>query len=72
MFRIQNPIVGAWFVNMTGQLIKVKLVMYDKDMLHRVLIQYLDGTMKLINTDDWYCLKLNKQIHEVGLSSQFR
>lgn len=72
MFRIQNPIVGAWFVNMTGQLIKVRLVMYDRDMLHRVLIQHVDGTMKLINTDDWFSLKLNKQIHEVGLSSQFR
>jgi hypothetical protein len=72
MFRIQNPIVGAWFVNVTGQLIKVRLVMYDKDMLHRVLIQNLDGTMKLITTDDWFCLKLDKQIREVGLSSQFR
>ena len=72
MFRIQNPIVGAWFVNMTGQLIKVRLVMYDKDTLHRVLIQQVDGSMKLINTDDWFSLKLNKQNHEVGMSSQFR
>lgn len=52
MFRIQDPIVGSWFVNQTGQLIKVKLVMFDEEKMHRVLIQYLDGSTKLINKDD--------------------
>ena len=70
MFHIQNPTVGAWFVNLTGQLIKVKLVMYDEETLHRVLIQYLDGKTKLINRDDWFCLKLNKHIHEAGMTMQ--
>ena len=72
MFRIQNPIAGAWFINTSGRLIKVRLIMFDKGIVHRVLIQYVDGTMKLISENDWFCLKLNKQIHEVGLSSQFR
>lgn len=70
MFRIQDPTVGAWFVNLTGQLIKVKLVMFAEDELHRVLIQYLDGTTKLIKKDDWFDLKLNKHIHEVGMTMQ--
>lgn len=70
MFHVQDPIVGGWFVNLTGQLIKVKLVMYEQDKLHRVLIQYLDGTIKLINKDDWFCLKLNKHIHEAGIMMQ--
>ncbi len=70
MFRVQDPTVGAWFVNTTGQLIKVKLVMFDEDKLHRVLIQYLDGSTKLINSYDWLCLKLNKRIHEAGLRMQ--
>ena len=69
MFCVQEPTVGAWFVNLTGQLIKVKLVMFvDEENLHRVLIQYLDGTTKLINKDDWFCLKLNKHIHEAGMT----
>lgn len=68
MFRIQDPIVGAWFVNLTGQLIKVKLLMFDEEQLHRVLIQYLDGSTKLIDKEDWFCLKLNKHIHEAGLN----
>ena len=70
MFCVQDPTVGAWFVNLTGQLIKVKLVMFDEDKLQRVLIQYLDGTTKLINRDDWFCLKLNKHIHEAGMTMQ--
>ena len=70
MFRIQDPIVGTWFVNQTGQLIKVKLLMFNEEKLHRVLIQYLDGSTKLINNEDWFCLKLNKHIHEAGLTMQ--
>lgn len=68
MFRIQDPTVGSWFVNLTGQLIKVKLVTFNKDKLHHVLIQYLDGSTKLINHDDWSYLKLNKHINEASLS----
>lgn len=68
MFRIQDPIVGAWFVNLTGQLIKVKLLMFNEDELHRLLIQYLDGSTKLIDKEDWFCLKLNKHIHKTGLN----
>ena len=49
MFRVQDPIVGSWFVNLTGQLIKVKLLMFNEQSLDRVLIQYLDGNTKLIN-----------------------
>ena len=70
MFHTQDPTVGTWFVNQTGQLIKVKLLMFDDVQLQRVLIQYLDGTTKLINKKDWFYLKLNKHIHEAGLTMQ--
>ena len=68
MFRVQHPTVGSWFVNLTGQLIKVRLVMFNKDKLHRVLIQYLDGNTKLIHHEDWSYLKLNKHISEAGVA----
>ena len=68
MFRVQDPEVGTWFVNQTGQLMKVKLVMFAEEKLHRVLIQYLDGTTKLIKEEDWFHLKLNKHLHEAGLT----
>lgn len=68
MFTVQDPTVGSWFVNLTGQLIKVKLVIFNKDKLQRVLIQYLDGNTKLINHDDWSYLKLNKHINKSEIS----
>lgn len=68
MFSAQDPTVGSWFVNLTGQLIRVKLVIFSKDKRHRVLIQYLDGSTKLIKHDDWVCLKLNKHVSASQLS----
>ena len=70
MFSTQEPIVGTWFVNMTGQLIRVKLLMFSNNKLQRVLVQYLDGSTKSINTDDWLNLKLNPHLHDVGLTMQ--
>lgn len=70
MFSTQEPTVGAWYVNLSGQLIKVKLLMFDKNKLQCVLIQYLDGSTKSIIKDDWYKLKLNQHIHDVGLTMQ--
>lgn len=68
MYCSHDPIVGTWFVNVTGQLLKVKLLMFNDDKLHRVLIQYLDGSTRLVDDEEWFCLKLNKQIHEASLS----
>ena len=70
MFSTQEPIVGTWFVNMTGQLIRVKLLMFSNNKLQRVLVQYLDGSTKSINSDDWLNLKLNPHLHDVGLTMQ--
>ena len=70
MFSAQEPIVGTWFVNMTGQLIRVKLLMFSNNKLQRVLVQYLDGSTKSINSDDWLNLKLNPHLHDVGLTMQ--
>jgi len=70
MFSTQEPIVGTWFVNMSGQLIRVKLLMFSDNKLQRVLVQYLDGSTKSINNDDWLNLKLNPHLHDVGLTMQ--
>lgn len=70
MFSTQEPIVGTWFVNTTGQLIRVKLLMFSNNKLQRILVQYLDGSTKSINNDDWLNLKLNPHLHDVGLTMQ--
>jgi hypothetical protein len=68
MFHKREPIVGTWFVNLTGKLFKVKLLVYSKQSVHKVLVAYLDGTTRLINADEWYCLKLNIQIDQASLN----
>lgn len=68
MFSTQEPVVGTWFVNMTGQLIRVKLLMFSNNKLQRILVQYLDGSTKSINNNDWLNLKLNPHLHDVGLT----
>jgi len=61
-YRKQEPEVGSWFVNRTGKLMKVKLIMYRHEMLQKVMIEFLEGEMKIVNIDDWYFLELNRQI----------
>ena len=70
MFETHDPIVGTWFVNQTGKLLKVRMLIFSDKKLQRVLVQYLDGTTHSVKVDDWFCLKLNKQIHQAGLSMQ--
>ena len=70
MFTMQTPEIGSWYVNQTGQLLKVKMLVHDKQILNSVLIQYLDGNTRLVSIDDWLCLKLNRHIHKAGLNMQ--
>jgi hypothetical protein len=68
MFHQREPVVGTWFVNQTGKLFKVKLLTYSGQTLHKVFVEYLDGANKIINADEWYCLKLNIQLDQASLS----
>ncbi len=62
MYKQQEPEVGAWFVNRTGKLMKVKLIMYHHEDPERVMIEFLEGQLKVVDIDDWYYLELHKQI----------
>lgn len=66
MFTMQSPVVGTWYVNQTGKLIKVRMLLYVRDGLQNVMVEYLDGSLALVSADDWYCLKLNKRINEAS------
>lgn len=68
MFNHHEPKVGTWFVNQTGKLFKVKLLILSGQRLQKVLVQYLDGSCTSIRADEWYCLKLNIHLDEASLS----
>lgn len=57
----QHPAVGSWYLNQSGKLMKVKLLVYRADAVSRVLLEYLDGTRQCVNIDAWNFLDLNRQ-----------
>ena len=70
MFETHEPVVGTWYVNQTGKLFKVKLLVFNEQDLGTVFVQYLDGSTKKMTQGDWACLKLNKRLHDASLQLQ--
>jgi hypothetical protein len=66
MFTNNTPVVGNWYVNRTGQLIKVKLLEMLQGVPVKAMIEYLDGTTKVIDMQAWSCLELNRHISRGG------
>jgi hypothetical protein len=60
MHTQQEPVVNAWYTNLTGQLFKVRAVAYNQSGLSSVVVSYLDGTRQIISRQEWLCLKLMK------------
>ena len=59
MAIFQPPQVSTWYINRTGKLLKVKMVLHDRQGPVRVLVEYIDGVHQITSIDDWYCLDLN-------------
>lgn len=62
----QKPVVGNWYMNMTGQLIKVWAVCYAMDQASRVVIEYLNGKRRIIGIEDWYSLDLEVHLYRAA------
>ena len=54
----KTPRINHWYVNLTGQLIKVRMLVFEPEGLKQVVIEYLDGTKTPVNRHDWDCLEL--------------
>ena len=59
MAILQEPIVGSWYLNQTGKLMKVRLLMFTEQCLSKVMIEYLDSSVKIVDIDAWNFLDLN-------------
>jgi len=68
MFTKQQPVVGAWYVNRTGKLMKVKLMAWTKQQPVSVLIEYLDGNRQVVEMDAWYSLELSRNLQQAARS----
>lgn len=59
MAILQEPIVGSWYLNQTGKLMKVRMLMFTEQHLAKVMIEYLDSSVKIVDIEAWNFLDLN-------------
>lgn len=59
MAILQEPVVGSWYLNQTGKLMKVRMLLHTEQQLSRVMIEYLDSSVKIVDIDAWNFLDLN-------------
>lgn len=55
---LREPKPGYWYINRTGKLMKVKMVMLGQSGPEAVLIQYVEGSTLTISMNDWNSLDL--------------
>jgi len=55
---MQQPKPGHWYINRTGKLMKVKMVLLGTSGPETVLLQYVEGLTVMISMSDWHCLDL--------------
>ncbi|NOZ38139.1 MAG: hypothetical protein GXP11_08775 [Gammaproteobacteria bacterium] len=68
MFIKQQPVVGAWYVNRGGKLMKVKLMVWHHEEAVSVMIEYLDGNRQVLDVDAWYSLELSRNLQQAARS----
>ena len=53
-----EPVVGLWYMNVAGQLVKVWAAAYQSGKLHKVVLEYLSGEKQLVDAGKWHELDL--------------
>lgn len=53
-----KPIPGRYYINHTGQMIKVRALLYRDGFLNKVIIEYLDGNIIHVAANEWSWLDL--------------
>ncbi len=61
-----EPEVGNWYMNMTGQLIKVWALAYHRGRLTTVVIEFLNGERRILSLADWNRLDLEVHLNRAA------
>lgn len=61
----QKPVIGTWYVNLTGQIMKVWAIGYEGDQIDRVVIEYLNGSRRVVDIESWNRLDLERDFQKV-------
>jgi len=58
MRKRQKPVPGNYYINLAGQLLRVKCILYSYGEMTRIIIEYLDGKHVNLTRDEWTWLDL--------------
>lgn len=61
-----KAIINNWYVNLTGQLIKVVALGYSEGQLSKVVIEYINGKRQIIGIDTWNLLDLEMHLYKAA------
>ena len=53
-----EPIVGAWYINLRSQFLRVWGMVYNNGEPDKIVLHYLNGMRLTIELEDWYKLDL--------------
>lgn len=53
-----EPIIGAWYINLSSQFLRVWGMVYNNGEPQRIVLHYLNGMRFIIELEDWYKLDL--------------
>lgn len=59
----QKPVVGNWYMNLSGQLIKVWALGFTSGHISKVVIEYLNGKRRVIGLDEWTAMDLEVHLY---------
>ena len=62
----QKPMPGSYHINLTGQMIKVRALLYLYGLLHMEILEYLDGSVIHVAVDEWGCMDVFFEYSEKG------
>lgn len=64
MANPHEPNAGSWYVNKSGKLMKVRLLLHEQNRISRILIEFLDGMRISVDREAWKHLDLDVIWHD--------
>lgn len=62
----EDPVVGSWYSDRDGDLVRVRLAGYWHEELKTLLLEYLDGQLEIVTLDTWYKMELHRDMLSVS------
>lgn len=62
----EDPVVGSWYNDRDGDLVRVRLAGYRHEELKTLLLEYMDGQRELVSLDTWYKMELHRDMLSVS------